>query len=178
MRRSLSLLALATVALFPLAGQAQVFVGPNVGVFLPTSSFLRDKLGNSWFSIGAGRMNPEQAKERKFSPDFNMISKRANGNALFMASATYGIVSPFNESGSEFRPYFAIRGGLSYIDYAITDGGTRRGGKKIGYNFNAEIGLIFADRVALSARYDFFSQHEGINFNGFSLNLKYGLARF
>jgi len=178
MRRSLTLLAVAAVAVVPFAASAQVFIGPQAGVYLPNSSFLRDKLGDSWFSFGAGRMNVQQAKERKFGSDFNIISKRANGNALFMASATYGVVMPFGDGEGNIRPYGAIRGGLSYIDYAITDGLVRRGGKKVGYNFNAEVGVIFNNRLALSARYDFFSEHEGINFNGLSINLKYGLVQF
>lgn len=178
MRRFLPLLAVAAVVVVPMAAQAQTFLGPQAGVYLPTSSFLRDKLGESWFSFGAGRMNMNQARTRKFGSDFNVTSKRANGNALFMAAASYGIVSPLGDPQATTRPYWAVRGGLSYIDYAISDGLARHSGKRLGYNFNAEIGIIFQDRLSLSARYDFFSQHEGINFNGFSINLKYGLAKF
>ncbi len=95
-----------------------------------------------------------------------------------MGSYSLGLSQPLGDVGNDLRPYFAIRGGLSYIDYAIGAGAGRVGGKRLGYNINAEVGVMFGDRLSLSARYDTFSKHEGITFDGLSLNLKYGLAKF
>lgn len=183
MKHSLVLAAAAAafVTLAPTAHaqNGNAFFGPQVGLFFPSDNVLKDRLGKSWFSFGAGRLNPNEAKQRKFASDWNATSKRANGNSIFMASISYGIINPLGDADAPLRPYFAVRGGISYIDYAVTTGPlTRVSGKRFGYNANAEVGVMIADRIMLSARYDIFSEHSGLNFNGLSLSLRYGLVRY
>jgi hypothetical protein len=86
---------------------------------------------------------------------------------------------PFAKPGATTRPYFAVRGGLSYIDFAVDKTAVvRASGKRIGFNANAELGVNIGDRFNISARYDLFPEYEGLRFSGLSLALKWGLARF
>lgn len=184
MRNRLCLLAAAALTIAPLAAQAQYdhYVGPEVGVFLPTDSNLRGALGSQWWSIGVSTMKQGTMLTQKVGTNMNLISQSKNGNKVFMGSYTFGIVVPFNQdmrkANSDFQPYFAVRAGLNYTDYAITFNSQRLGGKNLGYNANAEFGIQFGDRFTVSARYDISPDYDGFNFDGLSFSLRYGIVKF
>ncbi|ARU42426.1 hypothetical protein CCB80_15205 [Armatimonadetes bacterium Uphvl-Ar1] len=179
------ILALATLSLvaIPMAAQAQnsQYAGPEIGVFLPADADLRNALGSQWYSFGISTMRQGATVERKVGTNFNLISQSKNGNKVFLGSYTVGLVIPFNSvagGSNDFQPYFAVRGGLNYTDYAISQGVNRFSAKRLGYNANAEFGVQFGDRLTLAARYDISPEYQGFNFNGLSLSLKYGIVKF
>lgn len=179
--RLLTLMASAMFAVAPMMAHAQAdpYFGPSVGIFFPTDGKLRDALGDSWFSFGASRVKIDPYAKQNVGFDWNAFSKDSNGSRVFMFAATIGSTMPFAKPGEKVRPYFAVRGGLSYIDYAVdTAPLTRVNGKRIGFNGNAEIGVNIGDRMNVSARYDLFPEYDGLRFSGFSLALKWGVARF
>ncbi|MCW5938369.1 MAG: hypothetical protein KF884_07540 [Fimbriimonadaceae bacterium] len=174
---------LAALTLVPVAlaqsNQTEQFLGPEVGVFFPTSSKLKDRLGDSWFSFGFGRSTAVPGGKTRTAVDWTGFSKSSGGNKVFMGAVTFGAVLPLGETTSEVVPYVAGRAGLSYIDYAINvTPAQREGGKRLGYNANAEIGVNIGKRVNLAVRYDVFPQYDGFRFDGLSITLKYGLTRF
>jgi len=174
-------LATALCAIAPMTANAQAeqYLGPSVGVFFPSDSNLRDAMGSSWLSFGASRVKIDQYSKRKLGYDWNAFSKDNSGNRVFMLAGTVGYTMPLGEPGAMTRPYFAVRGGLSYIDYAVnTSPLVRVGGKRIGFNGNAEFGINIGDRFNVSARYDLFPEYDGLRFSGISLALKWGLAKF
>ncbi|MBS1709727.1 MAG: outer membrane beta-barrel protein [Armatimonadetes bacterium] len=181
MRRCLApVCALAALAA-PAASFAQTFVGPEVGLFYPSSGTLRDAIGSSWFSFGLGRLNLNDYGRTKVTPNFNIITGDSGGSKVAIVSYTLGVVQSLKGTGlskSSMTPYFAYRGGLSYTDYAVNANGGRISGKRLGYDVNAEIGVLFNNNLSLAARYDLVSEHDGLNFNGLSLSLKYGIAKF
>lgn len=174
--------ALAAFAAVPAISSAQYedfSVGPSVGLFFPADGELRRALGNSWFSFGFGGVRAGEYRERMLGFNYNVISKSQHNNTVFILAGSYGLVQPLGDANANTRPYFAVRGGLAYMDYALdATGGNRLSGKKIGFNANAEFGVILGDRLTLAARYDLFSAQDGLSFNGLSLSLKYGLIRF
>ncbi len=177
------MIALGTLALtiLPIAATAQnAYFGPEFGIFIPTDNKLRDALGSSWYSIGISTMKESQVMQRRMGTNLNMITQAKNGNKVFIGSYTLGLVQPLGEFNqrSDFQPYIALRAGLSYTDYAIGVGINRVGGKRIGYNANAEFGILIGDRLSLAARYDVSSDYDGFSFDGLSLTLKYGLLKF
>lgn len=174
---------MAAVALVaaPVISQAQVtpYFGPSVGVFFPSDNKLRDAMGDAWFSFGASRVKNDPYQVQKIGFDWNAFSKDNRGSKVFMLAATAGITKPFGQPGDKTRPYFSVRGGLSYVDYAVnTSALTRVSGKRLGFNANAELGVNVGPNLNLSARYDLFPSYEGLNFSGFSLALKWGVAKF
>ncbi len=179
--RSLTMLSLSALALAPTLASAQssTYVGPSVGIFFPADSKIRDAMGDSWISFGASRVKIDPNRKQNLGYDWNAFSKGANGNKVFMLAGTMGYTIPLGQPGDSTRPYFAIRGGLSYIDYALnTAPTTRLSGKRIGFDANVEFGINVGDRLNISARYDMFPEYEGLRFSGFSLALKWGVARF
>lgn len=177
LNRCFAVLAVAA-ALSPIAAAQTRYAGPEVGLYFPSDSVLKDALGNQWISFGVTTMRQGTMQSQGIGTNWNVTSNSKNGNKVFMGSYTLGITKPFGDVGSQARPYFALRGGLSYIDYALTTNGNRISGKRLGYDANAEVGIMFGDRLTLSARYDVFSKHDGLKFDGLTLNLKYGLAKF
>jgi hypothetical protein len=183
--RLLPVSVLACLAV-PAFAQSDTWFGPEVGVFFPTSGKLRDALGNTWISLGAGSTRFVQGDGRKFAWDWETMSQSKSGSKVFMGSVSYGLVSPFtapkpysiSQGGTAFQPYYALRAGGSYIDYAVNINGGRTSGKRLGLNANAELGVMFGDRLKVAARYDFFPSHDGLNFSGLSLTARYGLLRF
>lgn len=179
--RTFALAAGAVLAAAPFTAQAQIdpYIGPSVGIFFPSDSALRDAMGDAWFSIGASRVRIDPYSKNKLGFDWNAFSKDNRGSRVFMLAGTLGWTNPLAEPGANFRPYFAVRGGLSYIDYAVnTSPTTRVADKKIGFNANAELGVNIGERLNLAVRYDVFPEYDGLRFSGLSIALKWGVAKF
>ena len=178
MRTRYAVVALAAL-IVPAASHAQnQYLGPDIGVYYPTSATLKAALGDQWWSFGLSATK-SGTNQKAMGPSFNGVSQTKNGNRALMLSYSYGLFQPMGGGGRRggndgIIPFFALRAGASYIDYRI---GTASG-SKFGYNANAEVGVIFSDRMTLSARYDIFSAHDGLRFDGFSINLRYGLVGF
>lgn len=181
MRNRMIALGTLAIAILPIAATAQnQYFGPEFGVFIPSDSNLRQALGSNWYSIGISTMKESQVLQRRMGTNLNMITQAKNGNKVFLGSYTLGIVQPLGEytPRADSQPYFAIRAGISYTDYAIGVGLGRVGAKRIGYNANVELGILIGDRLSLAARYDVSPNYDGFNFDGLSITLKYGIAKF
>ncbi len=172
----------AFLAILPAAARAQE-LGVQVGVFYPADSQLRDSLGDQWLSVGFGRVNMGVADRSKASWSWRSLSKTEDGSRIWMLSASYGYLWTFAKPGpfgepAEVRPYFAVRGGPVYIDYAIDTPGGRVSSKRVGFNANAELGVAVGDRLTISARYDINSRFDDLRFDGLTLQAQYSLFRF
>lgn len=179
--RYIAYTALAIFAVAPTVARAQAesFLGPSVGVFFPTDSALRDAMGGSWFSFGASKVKIDPYQKRNVGFDWNAYSKDKSGSRVFMVAGTIGMTMPFGQPGDMTRPYAAVRGGLSYVDYAVNTAPlTRVGAKRIGFNANVELGVNVGHNLNISGRYDLFPSYDGLNFSGWSVALKWGVARF
>ena len=179
-RRLLASTACLAAVAVPVAATADedAYFGPQVGLFYPSDRTLRNALGDSWFSFGASRVRMFELQERKWAHDWQAISQRNLGSSIFILTGSAGYVMPFASSGSDTQPYFAIRGGLAYLDYAINVPGGRRSAKRIGVNGNAAVGVNISRRFNLEARYDVYNGYDSLTFNGLTLSLQFGLVRF
>ncbi len=179
-RRLLSTTALAALLVPGFALAQSSYAGPEFGVFLPTDGALKTALGDQWFSVGLSTMKQGDLRTTRTGTNMNFVTQSKNGNKVFIGSYSIGLFQPFGDGSmrNSTRPYFAARAGVSYIDYAIGTGVNRDADKRIGYNANAELGILFGDRLNLSVRYDVNSKHDGYSFDGLSVSLRYGLAKF
>lgn len=173
---------LALIAASPFAAFAQtdqIAIGGNVGVFVPTNKATRDALGNSWISWGIGPVPIVSRDGRRISSDLGFVAHSNNGNRLFMIKPTIGVSQTFGDATKAGAvPFIAVRTGPAYANYSITTNGVKVSGSKIGWNGNAEVGIIFNQNFILSARYDVMSQFSGFNFNGWTLSARFQIARF
>lgn len=181
MQRTLTLLALGLVAA---SVQAQSddyrgFFGVRVGASYFTNSDMRDYFGSGKIAIGFGPVAPVTAKDWKVGTDVDLQYANENGNRVLLIPLTLGISRTFGKSNNGGRPYMALRAGAAYLDYAITPVvGTRISEHKVVPAANAEVGLVFGDRMKLSARYDYFGRTRGFTFDAVQFSLSYGLVKF
>jgi len=158
--------------------QDSLAIGGNVGLYVPTSSETRDAFGASWFSWGFGPVPLGASNGKRFSSDVGFLSRRSNGNRLLIIRPTFGFSQTFGDASRSSVPYAAIRVGPAYADYAISKGNSRTSDRKVGFCANAELGFIFNQVFTLSGRYDVMSEFSGFNFNGWTLEARFQIARF
>ncbi len=168
------------IFIFPASAQfgKGVSWGVEAGAYFPTDAAIRDAFGRAWFSFGIKPVRISTRDNWSLIGDLAITTRSENGNKLAMIRPTFGVLKLFGDVTEPVRPYFAIRGGPAYIDYAINIGPQHFSNKRIGLDGNAELGVIFNQRFALSLRYDAMSQFDGFKFNGFTLSGSLVVAKF
>jgi hypothetical protein len=183
--RTLAFAAAASAA--ALASAQGAPIGPRVGVFFPTDERLRAAFGDAWLSLGIGGVSGREAQARNGSLDWSVTTNKKDGNSIFIGAASWGTkislgesnTGPFRrQAAAAFQPYFAARAGLSYIDFAFSEGQNRISGKQLGWNGNVELGALVGRNFSLSARYDFNPSYKGTSFSGLFLEANFTVARF
>lgn len=176
------MIALVPLAALAFAGSAQaqsqekLNVGGQVGVYMPTSGRIRDAFGDSVLNYGISPFSNGQNKSSG-SPNLEFLSANKNGNRLFIGSLTYGYERKFSTVGTS-TPYARVFAGVAYFDYGIDQIGGRESGKRFGWTSGAEVGLLFVDRLRLSAKYNFYNKVDGFDFNGLTLSATLSLFKF
>lgn len=171
--------ALAVAASSALAqSQSQTGVGVSVGLFMPSSSQIRNDLGTQGLQFGFGGASTSRPSEGAITPEYNVILASGNGNKLFMLPFTYGYEYHFgSDSDASILPYVRPFLGVAYYDYSITDltSGQHSAAKQLGGTYGLEGGIMIGHKIRLSATYNYFTPAGGFSFNGLSLSASYSL---
>jgi hypothetical protein len=169
-------LLLSALAISSVAFAQQPNVGVRVGVYFPTSEAVRNGLGDTWLSYGFNFGSVQTRDGQMMGGDTFFVSREARGNRLFMGTLSYGVTVPLGEYNrfSSFRPYVAVRGGITYADFRI---GTTNG-SNFTFNANAEVGVTLSDNFQIALRYDMNSRTRGFDLSGASITARYNLLSF
>lgn len=159
-------------------------LGISLGAYFPVDSQVRGAFGNPIIDFGIGGADTNlQPNKLRFG--FNIVSGRKDGNALFLlpmvAQYTFMLKNddPYSDSDDGFKPYVKVFGGPAYYDYALDVSDTERKARKtIGINAGAELGVVLGSRWNIHARYNYFSESDGLDFSGLSLGASYLVYRF
>lgn len=172
------LIAFAALATLAPAAHAQqtsnLNFGGSVGVYMPTNSRVKDAFGSSVFNIGIGPVGSNRPSSGSLTPSIDFLSASNDGNRLFIGTLTYGYERHLAEGLTV--PYVRVFGGGAYFDYGIDQPGGRESAKRIGGVAGAEIGLVFAQRLRVAARYNFYTKQD-FDFNGLTLTATYALFK-
>jgi hypothetical protein len=173
---SLVLIATASVA----GAMAQIPVGVDLGVFMPTDSDVKDVYGKSWFRIGFTPLSFQQPGPWRFTFDLGILKRSRDitipdgkgggsvlSNDVTLIPLTFGVTRSFSEN-TDFLPYVALRAGPYYANVDSDSFGVDKSG--FGINANAAVGVSFSRRFYIEARYDWYSKFEDIDFSGFSIS--------
>lgn len=160
------------------AADERLGIGVEAGIYVPSDARIRDVYGSTWFSFGFRPMRLDQYRKPKLDGNIGIVTRSAGGNKLAIVNLSGGYSRPLGDPNGSTVPFVAVRVGPSYVDYALTDNGTRRSGKKIVLGGNVEVGALMNERIRFSVRYDLLSQVDGLNFNGLSVGLAYVVGRF
>ncbi|MFN3728404.1 MAG: hypothetical protein ACK4XJ_01650 [Fimbriimonadaceae bacterium] len=160
----------------PLSGQ--------IGVYYPSNGEMRQLIGSQVLSIGLRPGGARVSKAGTISFDIDAVTGSRDGNKVFLLPVTGTYTYLFNQD--EFAttvPYARLHAGLAYMDYALTRTDPNRGAvgrqsaKVIGGTGGIEAGLLFNNNLRLSARYNWFTEPRGFNFNGLQFEVSYVLFR-
>lgn len=172
-RRSAVLVGLTVLSSCAFAGG----LSASYGIYYPSSQAVRDLLGSQWRSYG---ISPglTAGGQRGISTDINIISRSQSGNKLTLATFSAGLGQTYPQGGSmNAVPYAALRVSGTYADYELGLGGGLDRSKFL-LGWNAEIGITFAERLTIAARWDQFQKADGLRFDGFSVQAMYTVVKF
>ena len=177
MRKSLTLIAVASVLGLTAAGQAQTSVLVGAGVFTPSNSLMRDMFGNQWkFDPDLGTL--KVSTDWKIKPGISMVSAHKNGNKFAVIPVTATLEKGFADEDSNFIPYVKIGAGPTYNDYSFDTGGVHYAAKRISWGGSLEVGVVLNSKWRLSAKYNAFSKVDGFDFSGTTLSAQYSVYSF
>lgn len=166
-----------------------IYIGPEVGVFLPTGSKAQHQFGSAWLGYGVSFGGIERLRPGgKFGLDINLVSQ-TNGDDytyLGLVGAEYrfplipvhrahpsgGSPAPPPEPRRLLVPYVGVSAdvALSYMR-AIEIG--IRSGIRTGFSGSMFLGLDIGTRAYVEARYIGVTEIGGLDLSGASLNAGY-----
>jgi hypothetical protein len=150
------------------AEKRKIAVAIRVGAFFPSSSRTSDAFGGTWTNLEVGLFKRVRPDRWRFTADLTRLHHSDVGEAS-LYPLTAGMVRGFGGS-ARLQPYTALRLGPYYG--TIDGDGLGVNESTFGFNANAAVGVIFRDRYALEARYDYFSRFGGFSFSGVSIGAK------
>jgi hypothetical protein len=153
--------------------------GIKAGLFMPTGSEIRDIFGDNWVSLGITPREKVRSDRWNVGFDVGLIYADRGGNSLVLVPATVGVSKRFAPAQNAVVPYAAVRTGLAYYDYAITRPSTvRYSQSKLDLTGNVEFGVVFSEKLLISARYDWFAKSDDFNFDGLTVWAQLLLFKF
>ncbi|MBL1149526.1 MAG: hypothetical protein HND42_04890 [Armatimonadetes bacterium] len=148
-------------------GSARIPIGVDVGIFYPQNETVKDTFDDQWFRVGITPLGFQRPEQWKFTFDIAYLRNSTSLGRATLMPITFGITRSFGTS-SDVRPYVALRVGPYFGDVFSPPLGIDE--NKIGFDANAALGLTFGNTFYVEARYDVFSDFEGLDFSGFFLS--------
>ncbi len=147
-------------------------IGPEIGVFLPTSSKARSEFGSSWVSIGLGIGSIGQVpKKGQTSLDLQILYQTRGDNHAFLAPIGIGYRTALSQSGS-VTTYAGVTGDIYLAD--LRSGAYNvHSGLRTGFGGSVLLGVNSGDSAFFEARYLGVSKIKGFDLSGLNLTAGY-----
>jgi len=147
-------------------------IGPEVGLFLPTSAKTRDRFGSSWLSLGIGLGQVDQVTEKgQTSLDLNILYQSRNGNSALVAPIGVAYRIALGQGGVN-TPYAGISADLVLADLRSKQDNVNHG-LQTGAGGSAFVGVNFGNSGFLEARYLAISSIKSFDLSGLNLSAGY-----
>jgi len=141
-------------------------IGVTYGAFYPVSASTVDHFGNGWTRFSIGHVNPRAPKD--WRPGLDFTSLQADGpDSASIYAVNYCLTKGFGPDDRAVQPYVSLGAGPFLADVDSLSLGVDT--TKVGLNAAAAAGLIFSRRFYVEARFDYFTEVKGIDFNGITL---------
>lgn len=165
------------------ADKKRFYLGPQLGVFLPTAGGTRDRFGGTWTNIGFG-IGPVAAPRAKgeWNLDFTFLSSRGRsftqqGQSLRSRALVIPVGAEYRlgtsaDTARGPRPYVgaSIGGALANVESQI-DG--LRSTWRTGAAASAFVGVVFNKHGYVEAHYYQMQRIAGFDFSGLNLAAGY-----
>ena len=147
--------------------------GPEVGVYLPTSSKARSQFGSSWVTLGLGLGDITRATAQgSFGFDLQILYQSRHGNHAFLAPVGVSYRRAFTETTGDTIPYYGVTADINFADIRSGDYDVHSG-IRTGFGGSALLGLSFGGSGYLEARYLAVSRIKGFDLSGLNLTAGY-----
>jgi len=152
--------------------RARFRIGPEIGVYLPTSAKARDQFGSTWLTLGLGigsigRITPQG----QTSFDLQVLYQTKNGNHAFLAPVGIGYRVAVSQSGQNTL-YVGATADLLLADLRSGDYDVHSG-LRTGFGGSALVGANFGDSGFLEARYLAVTSIKGFDLSGLNVTAGY-----
>lgn len=145
-------------------------LGVDGGLYMPTSSKTRDRLGSTWTSFGLG-IGGVGAANRKgaLNLDFQILYNSHNGNSALIVPIGLEYRKGFARPGQSVVPYACLG-----VDADINDFGSHQDNidqvVRVAGGGTAAIGVTFSRNAFLDLRYRAISSVKGFDLSGTELS--------
>lgn len=147
-------------------------IGPEVGLYLPTSSKTRSEFGSSALSLGIGLGSINKISKRgNTTLDLQVIYQSRNGNHMFLAPLGIGYRKAFSQNSST-TTYLGATADIYFADlrsgrYDV------HSGVRTGFGGSVLAGVNFSENGYFEARYLIVSRIKGFDLSGVNLTAGY-----
>jgi hypothetical protein len=147
-------------------------IGPELGVFIPTSGKTRDAFGDAWYNYGVGLGSVVRANQHgTIAFNLSFFSYRSGNGRVFMAPVGIGYRVALSDN-KQTTPYAGISANLVFTDlksdkYNVGSGiRTTAGGTVF-------VGTTLGDRAYIQARYLATGRVSGFDLSGTNFSAGY-----
>jgi len=151
--------------------------GPSIDIYYPIGSTLKNAFSSQILSFGFGPVDAVSSSKGRFRTGINFITASDHGNKMLLVPFSAIYERDFNPNESTTHPYARLGAGVTYYDYSFRSGLKKYSNKALGASGFAELGINISGRLNLYGRFNAFNQKDGVNFNGWSLGISYGILK-
>jgi len=148
-------------------------IGPEVGVYLPTSAKTRGQFGSAWYTLGLGLGNISTITTKgQTTFDLQILYQKKGDNHVFLAPVGIGYRQAFGQGGGPTVAYYGVTGDLILADLRSGDYDVHSG-IRVGAGASALLGVNFGDSGYLEARYLAVTSIKSFDLSGLNLTAGY-----
>lgn len=148
-------------------------IGPEVGVYLPTSAKTRDQFGSAWYTLGLGLGNISTITTKgQTAFDLQVLYQKKDDNHVFLAPIGIGYRQAFSPGSSPNVAYYGVTADLVLADLRSADYDVHSG-FRAGAGASALLGVNFGDSGYLEARYLFVTRIKSFDLSGLNVTAGY-----
>ncbi len=150
-------------------GRDRFRIGPEAGVYFPTSDKARDAFGNSWYNIGFGLGKIAlPRKQGEIGYDVNVITARRSGSQALVIPLGVSYRVGLSDSTS-FAPYVGATAGAYLLNlrsdkYDVSSGFRVTGGGSV------FLGAALSSTAYVESRYRFIGKSKGFDVSGLAVS--------
>jgi hypothetical protein len=147
-------------------------VGPQVGVFLPSSGKTANRFGDTWFSLGVGFGRYSDREDRgRITADFDLFQQSHGSNHAFLLPVGLAYEQGLGRSGRA-APYVGLSANAVLTDIrSDQDGIASR--YRMAYGGSAFAGVNYGPHAQFEVRYYALSRVRSLDLSGLSVQSGY-----
>ena len=150
------------------------YIGPEIGVYFPTDGKAQDAFGSTIFNYGIGLGAVGRVSEKgALGVDFRIITGRGSDGRMFLAPLGVQYARAIGDPAKQTNlPYYGVSENL-FITHLDSDKYDVNGKLRFAGGGSVFLGVTFAEKGYIQARYYGVSKVAGFNLSGFSIATGY-----